>query len=81
MTMSAKELGAMPAYPVTPPIESDGFPATGYGFPSGGLTKREAFAMAALKGMLSNSDESWTPQGYASEAVIYADALLEELAK
>lgn len=51
-----------------------------------GLTKREAFAKAAMLGLLSN-DEEWSSQGttepitkrLAARAVEYADALLAAL--
>lgn len=49
-----------------------------------GISKREYFAVAALKGLISNSTLF---QGYsssaemASQAVIMADALLTELSK
>jgi len=51
---------------------------------SGGLTKRELFAMAAMQGLLAGT--SWTLQDFAEglvqqRAVVAADKLLEELAK
>lgn len=47
-----------------------------------GLTKREAFALAALKGLLS-SDTGFTTyhNEIASRSVSLADALLKELEK
>jgi len=50
-----------------------------------GITKREHFAAMAMQGILSGADEyrkeNWTNQDYAFEAVVMADALLEELKK
>ena len=54
-----------------------------------GLTKREAFAMAAMQGLLANSEFPTSINGVevceyglcASAAVQQADALLKELAK
>ncbi|TVK95342.1 hypothetical protein AYJ01_00720 [Shewanella algae] len=50
---------------------------------SEGLTKREAFAMAALQGLSGahNHDGEWSHDSkiVAEVAVKYADALLEEL--
>ena len=51
-----------------------------------GLTKREAFAMAAMQGLLANSEpNSWSEEqwykAFSSQAVNHADALLKELAK
>ena len=51
-----------------------------------GLTKREAFAMAAMQGILANSEpNSWSEEQwyerFSSQAVNHADALLKELSK
>tara|TARA_R110000851_G_scaffold160243_1_gene303456 strand:- start:2497 stop:2730 length:234 start_codon:yes stop_codon:yes gene_type:complete len=51
-----------------------------------GLTKREAFAMAAMQGILANSEpNSWSEEqwysNFSKQAVNHADALLKELAK
>ena len=47
-----------------------------------GLTKREAFAMAAMQGFLSTETGCNTPNNYIAERSIdLADALLKELAK
>ena len=46
-----------------------------------GLTKREAFAMAAMQGILSNSNRWHQPDDLASMALGRADALLKELDK
>jgi len=45
-----------------------------------GLTKREAFAMAAMQGILS-SNVSGTTEEFVSHSVVMADALLKELSK
>ena len=57
--------------------------------PQVGLTKREAFAMAAMQGVLGmtwTADMGWSPPDFravevARSAVQYADALLAALAK
>jgi len=58
-------------------------PATGYDGPDHnepGLTKREAFAMAAMQGLLAADMESgWGANEAALQAVIQADALLAAL--
>lgn len=47
-----------------------------------GLTKREAFAMAAMQGLSANKKAfDWLAEEVAGYAVQYADALLAELAK
>jgi hypothetical protein len=47
---------------------------------TGGLTKREQFAMAAMQGLLAkHGDDDYTPSQIASYAVERADALLAEL--
>lgn len=71
--MDAVENGQKPACPI---ITID---AKGTSQWAAGLTKREAFAMAALQGMLSASE--WTPGFAAQKAVEQADALLVALAK
>lgn len=66
-----------PAFPV---IGADGLPSD-----YTGMTKREAFAMAAMQGILAN--RAYDPPrrnklaGMAEDAVSAADALLAELAK
>ena len=57
-----------------------------YTAPLTGLTKREAFAMAAMQGILANSEpNSWNEEqwyrNFSKQAVNHADALLKELAK
>jgi len=44
-----------------------------------GLTKLEAFTMAAMQGLLSNSELSLTPENIALEAQYVAAATLAEL--
>ena len=46
-----------------------------------GLTKREAFAMAAMQGILSHSFGRGNPEECAIAALQNADALLKELEK
>ena len=46
-----------------------------------GLTKREMFAMAAMNGIMSNSNDRYTYEQLAGHAVAQADALLSELEK
>lgn len=57
----------------------------GPGILSGGLTKREMFAMAAMQGLISGcyagNNAGFTVQGNCVAAVEYADALLEALSK
>lgn len=66
--MDAKKLGQEPAYPRA-------------GHYHCGLTKREAFAMAAMQGSLSHPQQDGDPEHVVMWAVKYADALLAELAK
>lgn len=48
----------------------------------GGLTKRELFAAMAMQGALGGAPGSHLhPYNLANESVMYADALLAELAK
>lgn len=46
-----------------------------------GLTKREAFAMAALTGTLANPTYSGVIVDAVRDAVVHADALIEALNK
>ena len=67
--MTAKELGAMPAYP------------THDGKDGVGMTIRAVTAIAAMRGLLAN--RPWN-DGYhraAETALRYADSLIEALAK
>lgn len=69
LTPAAKALGEQPAYPHDE-------------FLDGGMTKREAIAMAAMQGLLANKgiyeDQR---QDVRFLALRHADALLNELAK
>jgi hypothetical protein len=48
--------------------------------PAANLTVREYFALFALQGLLSASETvSWTYEGFAANAVAYADALIARL--
>jgi hypothetical protein len=47
-----------------------------------GLTKLEAFTMAAMQGLISNPDlESFEPHAFAHDAVVLAKATLAALEK
>lgn len=78
-TTSLRENGGKSAYP-TPRYES----GVGTIFPDSGLTKREAFAMAARQGLLSGAtrwpDDRDHPE-LARRSALAADAMLAELAK
>lgn len=65
--MTGAELGSQPAYPVAD-----------YKPDWSGMIKREAFAMAAMQGLLASQD---IDARVSVQAVKFADALLEELAK
>ncbi|NLA68012.1 MAG: hypothetical protein GX856_07190 [Gammaproteobacteria bacterium] len=73
--------GSLPASPV-PLCPGEHF--RGHG-PADGLTKREAFAMAAMQGIRANAGwidhAAFDSAAVASQAVCDADALLAELAK
>lgn len=88
--MDAKTNGAMPAAPCQP-VDRCGNPCMEMPL---GLTKREAFAMAAMQGLLANpggpvqrSEQSgWhlcncVPEDAAGFAVDMADALLSVLSR
>ena len=66
--------GEQPAYPTE---------YAKHGKQSIGLTKREAFAMAAMQGIMASNEcgVAHHPETAASWAVSVADALLEELSK
>ena len=69
--MTARNDGQLPAYPTSVELY-------------GGLTRREAFAMAAMQGMLA-AGGSWPDARDCAEiarrSVVQADALLAELSK
>lgn len=67
-----------PAYPTI--IERD-HPMGPIAVKCGGLTKREAFAMAAMQGLLAYGIDTGNYAQLASDAIKHADALLAELAK
>lgn len=46
-----------------------------------GLTKREHYAGLAMQGLCTHSGDYHLPQHLASDAVMYADALLAELGR
>ena len=65
----------MPVHP-TQPLDRQGLPE----YPmEWGLTKREYFAAMAMQGLCTHSGDYHTPENLASDAVMYADALLKEL--
>ena len=68
--------------PSSPVFRSDGFMARGNdGEKYRGLTKREAFAMAAMQGFAAANEQYSTTEFMAGDAVKWADALLLELSK
>ena len=75
------------AYPVTKRVDEQGTDASGrpltrrVSVHEEGMTKREAFAMAAMQGYCANADVNATPEAVAGWAVHQADALLAEMAK
>ncbi len=77
--MNAKELGGQPADrpQVETTLDSRGAVQQ---IVSHGLTKREAFAMAAMQGLVANGFSVDTA-GSSQFAVKHADALLAELEK
>lgn len=80
MTLSNGDL------PVTPLVMENGHPyhASQVCFENApltsGLTKREAFAMSAMQGILSHSGLC-RPEEQAAQSIKCADALLKELSK
>jgi hypothetical protein len=70
-----KRIGAMPAFPL---------PISAYNKPNAGMTIRQYTAIAAMQGLLAATTgdpaKEYTPEGCASAARRYADALLKELA-
>lgn len=63
-------------------LDRDGYQRLGA---TRGVSRRELAAMFAMAGMVANAwicgNTSLTPEQYASDAVLYADALLAELSK
>lgn len=63
--------------PINPTLELNGqglLEDTSYG-----LTKREYFAAMALQGLCAHSGDYHAPEHLASDAVMFADAVLAEL--
>jgi hypothetical protein len=58
-----------PAFPV--------FPPEAHAHVESGMTLRDYFAAAALKGMLANPSFDFTAEGYVSAAYNYAGLMLE----
>lgn len=82
--MDAKELGKQPAHPTD--MEgtiAGGFPSAVDGYTSmPGLTKREAFMLAAMQGIAANPQcLAKSTREFAEWALKQADACLAELAK
>ena len=78
--MSELNNGDMPAQATTLDIsEYKGTINCPYNKPLTGLTKREAFAMAAMQCLVSNNALDGTDKDFAEIAVSQADALLKEL--
>jgi len=86
--MDAKKNGASQAYPV--PAAFNPLQAGDFSCQEVGLTKREAFAMAAMQGLLASGAKTKghalilddLPSMMAPEfCVLWADAMLAELAK
>ena len=70
--MTNADLPAMPCQP----LGQDGLPSWEMAH---GLTKREMFAMSAMQGLCAHSGDYHTFEDLISDAVNYADALLEAL--
>lgn len=78
-------LGSEPAYPQgTSDFRQVGEVSKAIARIEGGLSKRELFAAMALQGMVASDIGQQSRANYAAfagDAVAFADALLEELAK
>lgn len=95
--MTGKELGAQPAHPDSVVYDNnrERVETAGSYYDLGGLTKREAFAMAAMAAMLAHQQikiiqtddgpmvlsDSAIAGICARGAILHADALCEELVK
>lgn len=79
--MSNKNEKAYPQFEVVSgERDGHGDAVEAYTVATGGLTKRELIAAMAMQGILSQENSGdFTPKGAASEAIEYADALLEAL--
>lgn len=74
--MSIKDGG--PAFPIIPPIDKDGYSASGYPYPSDGISKRDWFAGIALPWCLQEFAGNAEDQRQPAEAAYQiADAMLE----
>ena len=62
-------------------MPASGIPETDWNGFYHGLTKRDMFAVAAMQGILSNSNDRYTYEQLAGQADAQADALLSELEK
>jgi hypothetical protein len=70
--------GNYSAFPLMPPWDATvSAGGAGYPYPETGLTKRELFAALAMQALC----ETMVSELAAKDAVMYADALLRELAK
>ena len=76
--MTAKELGNQPANSTVPVLRDNTGQFEIIESPCPGLSKREAFAMAAMQGLCSDGSKRDFISA-AGMAAGYADALLEEL--
>lgn len=83
--MSKPETGGS-AFPIVPPIDSDGRAPTGYPFPDSGMTLRQYYAGQALLGILSGpASREGVPRkewfDIPKEAFALADAMIAEGSK
>lgn len=82
--MTGKELGGQPAQAQPMVMNENGVSTAWENHPSfGGLTKRQTFAMAAMQGLLANSEytSSHDKEECSIDSLVNADALLDALAK
>lgn len=88
--MSKPETGGS-AFPIVPPIDSDGRTPTGYPFPDSGMTLRQWYAGNALVGLVVAAELDAqedvaaryvnTREGLAKRAFAFADAMIAEGSK
>lgn len=81
LSPAAKTLGDQPAFPVPPNIANNVHDDIHWEYASPGLTKREFFAGLVMQGLCANANYTSSEQGYAKDALLQADALLEVLVK
>lgn len=71
------------AFPVMPPLDTDGQARAGYPYPEPGMSQRAYVATKALAALLElNAFNLFSPNvhdRYAEEAIKYADALIQKL--